>query len=186
MDFKKILILLLTVTALMGCSEKAKIELFNNTNYNETWYSIAEDEEVFIDSFQTVVLKYDVTSYLLFSDTKEVDLSYGGKFVVTRNKKISLAPGDKKEIEIYADAGEMIIQNGSFDRHVSEVYIVESGEDFEVNLLASAIGPWENRVFNLESGFWDLKLVDNTGDITLEHDIFISLEASWTYTYEPN
>ena len=100
MDFKKILILLLTITALMGCSEKAKIELFNNTNYNETWYSIAEDEEVFIDSFQTAVLKYDVTSYLLFSDTKEVDLSYGGKFVVTRNKKISLAPGDKKEIEI--------------------------------------------------------------------------------------
>ncbi|MCF7859931.1 MAG: hypothetical protein K9N07_11520, partial [Candidatus Cloacimonetes bacterium] len=135
---------------------------------------------------QTVELKYDVTSYLLFSDTKKIDIVYGGKYVVTKQKKYNLAPGDSRNIEIFTDAGEMIIQNGSFDRHINQVYIVESGEDFEENLLSTPIGPWEDKTFNLESGFWDLKIVDNTGDIILEHNIFISLEASWTYTYVEN
>lgn len=186
MNFKKLLFFVLIVTTLMGCSEKAKIKIFNNTGYNEIWYSLTEDEQVFIDSFQTVELAYDLNNYVLFSEEKKVTLCYGGKYVVTREEKIQLSPGETKNIEILTDAGEMVIQNGSFDRHINEVYIVEAGNDFEVNLLSAPIGPWEYRTFNLESGFWDLKIVDNSGNVTLEHNIFISLESSWTYTYSGN
>ncbi len=182
MKLKQILIIFIIMISLLGCSDKGKIKIINNTDYDDIWYQLNDNEKIFIDSGNSAEFDYKLTNYLLFSDNKNIDLIYGGKFVVTQNKNIKLSAGDSKKIDIWTDAGEIVIENGTYTQYITEVNISQTVTNYGDNLLSNPIGPFEFQVFNAESGFWNIKLNPDGQDPIYFENVFIGLESTWTFT----
>jgi hypothetical protein len=164
-----------------GCSEKGVLKISNNTDYDNVWFVLGETDQQFLDSGSSISFNYDLNDYLLFSDSKELTLQYGGKFIVSKEEEIKLNPGQTREIEIETDAGEIIIENGTYTQHITGVFITQS-VSFDDNLLTGFIGPWQLEVFNVNTGFWNIKIEPDGQEAVYFENIYLGLESTWSYT----
>ncbi|HPR16953.1 MAG TPA: hypothetical protein PLD62_01785 [Candidatus Cloacimonadota bacterium] len=182
MKLRRIIFLFFCILILAGCTDKAVIKITNETDYDEIWYQLQEDEVAPLQTGETKELKYDLNDYLIASESKKVSLSYGGKFVITKDRKIEVSAGDTRKIDILTDAGEIVITNGYFNSFISRIYIVEAGKDFSKasNLLSNPLQPWNYETFNVHPGFWDIKVIINEGgEPVYRYNVYVGLEQTY-------
>jgi hypothetical protein len=181
---KKILINLVFLVTLftLGCSDKGILRITNWSDYM-AWYVLGSYEE-WLDGGYSVEYDWDLSTSIFGDEEKEVNVEIGGEYIFTEFYSKTITPGSTSKIDIYTNAGEIIVWNESDDYTILEVYLSPSDDiSWGSNDLMGTIeiGQWVS--WYVTPGWWDLLVVDNCGEFII-FDIYIGLGDTYIYYFD--
>lgn len=186
-SMKKLLIIGIVIASLLitGCSKEGILKLLNYSQ-EEIWYRIDYGYMEYLPSYTQISYSWDLASSIFGEDDKSVTVDYGGGYWwwydYTTTRKIT--PGSTSKIDIYTNAGEIIVWNESDDYTILEVYLSPSDDiSWGSNDLMGTIeiGQWVS--WYVTPGWWDLLVVDNCGEFII-FDIYIGLGDTYIYYFD--
>jgi hypothetical protein len=182
---KKVLVGVVVLVALFisGCSDTGVLTINNWSDYY-LYYILGGDEDN-IQPGYSHEYDWDLSTSIFGDEDKKVSLEVWGDYIFNEVYRKTIKPGSNAKIDVYANAGEIIIWNDSYSLYVAEVYISPS-EDSEWgdNDLIGEIGPGEWVSWYVSPGSWDIKLVDDWGYEFVSFNNYINIGDTYTFYYD--
>jgi hypothetical protein len=168
-----------------GCSKEGILKLLNYSQ-EEIWYRIDYGYMEYLPSYTQISYSWDLASSIFGEDDKSVTVDYGGGYWwwydYTTTRKIK--PGKTVSIEIKGDAGEIAIWNNSWSFYIEEVYLSPSSDpSWGLDDLIGDIWPGETVTWKVTTGYWDIKVVDDWGDVFTSYGNYVDQEETIEFEY---
>jgi hypothetical protein len=182
---KTLWLLVLLGLVLSGCSEDGTLRITNYSNY-DVWFDLGGGSQTTLTFFGQVYEKdYTLSTSIFGDEDKRITVNYGGEFVFSNSVSKTIKPGSTARVDIFSDAGEIIIWNDSYGFYIEEVYLSLSNDTtWGTNDLSGYIGPNEYVSWLVTPGWWDLLIIDDWGDEFYSFDNYISLEETVVFYYD--
>lgn len=182
---KTLWLLVLLGLVLSGCSEDGTLRITNNSNYS-AWFQLGSVGLTNnLSSGQVYEKDYTLSTSIFGDEDKKVTVYFGGDFVFTDQESKTIKPGSTSKVNIYSDAGEIVIWNDSYGFYIEEVFLSPSDDiDWGTNDLIGDIGPDEYVSWLVTPGWWDILVIDDWGDEFYSFDNYISVEETLVLYYD--
>ncbi len=173
---KKLVILFLSVILLFiaGCTDKASLSVYNDTDGTISLAINSDHFELNNDEYYTD--SWNLNTSIFGNETKNVNIVTDAKmYLFGSTHKVSLSPGDDKDFHIEYDAGAIDLSN-STGVTITAVYLSPVNDDYwGDNDLEGEIAPYEDATWNASPGHWDIRIEFADGDDLTEWDQTISI-----------
>jgi len=154
-------LVLVSAVAFMGCTEEGSLEVYNDTDgWLDVW---VDDDYTQLTGGGSVTYTWD----FLPDEDKDVEVYAEGMFVLDYSSSVLIWGGEEDELEVWADAAALHIQN-NLSRNLTEIYISPYNSDIWGDDLLSGtevVLPGNYSEFTLEPYYYDVKVVDSSGEI---------------------
>jgi hypothetical protein len=158
---------------LSACFSDIELNIKNNSSA-EAWVSINGGEAIFINPKKThtayisspQIVKLEYNGYHMFESTLHVDVNSGGQHV-------SLEP----------TAGAMRIHNSGV-REIRGIYFSPASQNnWGADVLPGVLSVGEEQIFSLNTGYWDVKIVDQHNNYRYYTNRLIILDRNTDLIY---
>jgi hypothetical protein len=171
---------------LIGCTQEGTL-IIENDSIDGVWYELNDGDIELLSSGESDTYTWELSNNISNEDTKEIVVYYGGGYWFFYNYyvEVEIQAGETETITIIGDAGEIEVWNDSSSFVIMYVYLSPSSDETwgEDDLGLNTIGSGGSVVWKAESGFWDVKLVDNWGDEFISLNNYIAPEERSVFYY---
>jgi len=184
--FKVCLGVLLVPIIFTGCSSEGKLKISNKTS--GVVFGKVSKSEFNISGGESFSKDWDLNSSIFGSESKEVDVVYNGEYIWRDSLVAEVEAGSTKRIKLLPVAGAIKINNtndGILD--IVEVNIASESEAFwgDNDLPENdQIEPAESVSWTVTEGNWDVRIVNNLGEVEEINNIIIAIDATHTINYD--
>jgi len=180
---KKLLILLVLVAIIVGCSDDGKLKVKNETN-DYIWVSVSGGEFNDITSNDSYTKKWSMKKSIFNVEEKNVSISYEGWYVFDDNDDVKVTAGKTKSVNIDANCGGIRVYNYS-PYSITQAYASPSSSDYwGSNDLNNSVSTNDYCHWQVSSGYWDIKIIDAGGYEGYAYDIYVSINDTESFHFD--
>jgi hypothetical protein len=173
-------ILFLMILAIMGCSSEGTLEVYNASNESVEVQVGGNSTE--IDWWETETFSWDIENSIFDEGSIDISISGEGLFIFPFTDEIQIEAGENNYYNIEADAGAIEIRNYS-GYTISEVYISLSSSSSWGDNLTSYFSNNSSKRWRVEANYYDIKIVDSSGDYGYSWDDYIPINDLEVYNW---
>ena len=169
-----------------GCSSEGKLKISNKTS--GVVFGKANKSEFNIAAGESYSKKWDLTTSIFGSESKDVDVVYNGQYIWRDSLVAEVEAGSTKKLKLHPVAGAIKVSNtndGVLD--IVEVYIAAESEAFwGDNDLPDddVIEPSESVSWTVTEGNWDVRIVNNLGEVEEINNLIVEIDSTRTINYD--
>lgn len=176
--------LFLFLFLLMSCTEKGELKIINSTN-SDLMIKI-ESTESTINSGESYSKGWELSNSIFSTEDKMVSLESAGIFKFYFKDEYTVKPGKITRVNVQADAGAVRILNYSSSLSITDIYLSPSNDEYwGSDLLESTLSPGYWVAFRVESGNWDIKVIDHNGAEYFAYDQYVSIDQFADISFNP-
>jgi len=169
---------------LISCTEKGEIKIINSTN-NDLLVKI-ESTESTINSGESYSKGWELSNSIFSTEDKTITMESAGIFKFYFKDEYTVKPGKTTRINVQADAGAVRIMNYSTALNIVDIYLSPSNDQYWGNdMLSSTLSPGYWVAYRVESGSWDVKVVDHNGVEYFAYDQYVSIDQFADMNFNP-
>ena len=169
---------------MMSCTENGELKIINSTN-GELLVKIQGAENT-INSGEDFSREWELSNSIFSTEEKNITVESAGIFKFYFTDKYKVEPGKVTRVTVNADAGAIRISNYSTALNIVDVYISPSNEEYwGSDMLSSTVSPGYWVAFRVESGYWDVKVVDLYGTEYFVSDEYASIDQFADLNFNP-
>jgi len=168
-----------------GCSSEGKLKINNQTSarvfgeVNKSDFNISGGEEF--------SKKWDLNSSIFGNESKDIDIIYNGVYIWRDSISTEVEAGNTKKVKLLPVAGAIKIISSSDILDIVEVNIAAESEAFwgDNDLPENDfIEPGESVTWTVTDGNWDVRIVNNNGEVEEIFNLIIEIDSTYSIDYD--
>ena len=177
--------LLLLSFLMMSCTENGELKIINSTN-GELFVKI-EGAENTIAGGDDYSREWELDNSIFNTEEKDVTLESAGIFKFYFTEEYKIQPGNTTRVTVNADAGAVKILNYSTNLNIVDVYLSPSDQQYwGSDMLESTVSPGYWVAFRVESGYWDVRVIDQYGNEYFAYDEYVTINNFKELNFNPD